>query len=538
MPISQEFKSEFENSSKQLSASPYKSLRKSFLELGSLEDKYASLERDKLITESKKEQISIDQSIQSTAASIRNFWNNEAVSINLNIVESETSHKDEERVAMLREMRLKHTISTATTDEIDREAFFIETNGRRIHADAKRTDDWDSTIEWLEKVVENRRAAGQAIADRMQLNSPYDGLLAVSSPGFNSDYIMQYFSQLMPALNEIYTAATNKQSSQTDPATLSGPFKAEEQMTLNRAVIGSMGFDFSRGDIYATPYEAVETGTPDNTGALIKYPVEDNFLISLKSAIHEAWHCIYTQNLPEKYRYTPLGDDLGAIKQESQALLGEMIIGRSPEFFKFVANKAEEIFGQKIDPDNLYKLKTRVEKSLDRKTADEITYHMHIALRTELGAQLMNREIEVYDLPEAWNSACEKYLGIKPKNNSEGILQDVHWFVGKFGNFPSYSIGHAIAAQECYSIRSMHPDIKENIANGDFGEIISWTRDNIHSKGRLFDIQELIEISTGEPLNPQYQISHLQERYIEEKPAPKPDIPKKITELCPNRHDI
>jgi carboxypeptidase Taq len=291
-------------------------------------------------------------------------------------------------------------------------------------------------------------------------------------------------------------------------------------MWLNKSLLKVMGFDFTRGGLYETGHNPVEGGTPDDTRLVIKLSDAGNFLDSMKSALHEGGHGIYIQGLPrETWRYQPVGQDLGAAMQESQALLIEMILGRTKEFFRYLAPRVEGLFQKFGDPamtaENLYRLKIHVKPGVDRKSADEVTYFFHIRMRMKLEKDLIAGRLQVKDLPEAWNAGMKEHLGVEPQSYAQGCLQDVHWFVGKFGYFPSYTIGHMAAAQIHDKMKKDVQNIPELLAAGDFLPIQQWLADKIYAQGRLMRMDDLLESVTGARLTPGPLISHLQDRYLE-----------------------
>ena len=310
-----------------------------------------------------------------------------------------------------------------------------------------------------------------------------------------------------------------RQSQEDEPMALTGPFSSTLQLWLNKSMLKVIGFDFERGGLYETGHNPVEGGTPDDTRLVIKTSDRKDFLESLKSTLHEGGHGLYIQGLPRtQWRYQPVGQDLGAAVHESQALLVEMILGRMPEFFEYLSPRVEGLFQQfgdvPMSAGNLYRLKTRVKPGIDRKHADEITYFFHIDLRTSLERDLINGKLKVKDLPEAWNEGLKNRLGVKPKTYAEGCLQDVHWFVGKFGYFPSYSMGHAMAAQIHARMKKDIQDIPGQIRQGQFGDVQRWLHKNIHEKGRLRRTDQLLEDVTGSALASHALIHHLEDRYL------------------------
>jgi carboxypeptidase Taq len=253
---------------------------------------------------------------------------------------------------------------------------------------------------------------------------------------------------------------------------------------------------------------------------VIKTAKISTFLDSLKSALHEGGHGIYIQGLPrEQWRYQPVGQDMGAMVHESQALLIEMILGRTQEFFDFLAPRAEGVFQRFNDPaltsHNIWRLKNHVQKSADRKSADEVTYFLHIHMRTELERQLIKGDLKVKDLPDAWAAKTKELFNAKPEDNAHGCLQDVHWFVGKFGYFPSYAMGHMFAAQLNETLETKIPHMRGNLRNGDFSTVHEWLKDNIHAKGRLQKTDDLVKEVTGKPLSYDALVNHIKRRYLD-----------------------
>jgi carboxypeptidase Taq len=204
--------------------------------------------------------------------------------------------------------------------------------------------------------------------------------------------------------------------------------------------------------------------------------------------------------------------------EESQSLLIEMIICRSRAFVRYLRPLLEKHFGvsgPEWDVENVYAHLTRVKRSLIRVDADELTYPVHVMLRYELEKQMLTGELAVKDLPAAWNAGMEQRLGIRPSNDLEGCLQDIHWAVGSFGYFPSYALGAVIAAQLYESLRSDVPDLDEQIARGEFGGLFGWLRTHVHGLGAKITVNELIKSATGKPLSAASFVRYVESKYLE-----------------------
>lgn len=425
--------------------------------------------------------------------------------------------------ANLREMEASYRhVANVPADLMEKKAR-LAYEGRRKHRDVLKFDDWEEAKPFLEDMVDLQRriAESKILKDNDHATDPlYQSLMREYMPGARLADIDLIFDRMEDKLKELLPWILDEQAKRKEPIPLTGPFPAAQQLWLNRSLLKVMGFDFNRGGLYETGHNPVEGGTPDDTRLVIKTSDSTNFLDSMKSALHEGGHGIYIQGLPRDiWRYQPVGQDLGAAMQESQALLIEMILGRTKEFYRYLAPRVEGLFQKFGDPamtaENLYRLKTRVKPSVDRKSADEVTYFFHVRLRMRLERDMIAGRLAVKDLPEAWRAGMKELLGVEPQTYAQGCLQDVHWFVGKFGYFPSYTIGHMIAAQIHDKMKRDIQNIPELMAAGDFLPVQQWLADKVYRNGRLRRTDDLLEHVTGSGLTPGPLISHLQERYLE-----------------------
>lgn len=391
--------------------------------------------------------------------------------------------------------------------------------GRRFHSQALRQKDWATAQHHLQHVVDIERRILEARAKALGFSSLYEAALDVYAPGFTLAEIENWFSFLETALKNLLPKVQEKQNAEEPPIPLTGPFPADAQMWVNRELLKLIGFDFNCGGLYETGHNPVEGGTPDDTRLVIKNVDENDFMDSMKSALHEGGHGIYIQGLPrQKWRYQPVAQDLGATIHESQALIIEMVISRTPGFFNYLSPRLEGLFqgmyDKSLSAENLHKIKTRISVSADRKKADEISYFFHILLRFRIEKDLIEGRAKVFDLPEIWAQEMQRALGITPERVEDGPLQDVHWFVGKFGYFPSYALGHMIAAQFFNVMKSQMPNLGDDILQGDFSRISAWLKKNIHSRGRLMSPKDLVKQACGADVNPQALLDHLTNRYL------------------------
>ncbi len=391
--------------------------------------------------------------------------------------------------------------------------------GRRVHREVLNDGDWPKAREFLSRVIDLNKQIVEARCRATGQNSLYQGLIDQYMPGTSVADIDGWFATLEKKLTPMVPKILERQASGSEPLPIKDFYPDKAQMWLNRALLEALGFDFQRGGLYETGHNPVEGGTPEDTRLVIKCVDTMDFTDSMRSTLHEGGHGLYIQGLPRKtWRYQPVGQDLGAAMQESQALLIDMIISRTHAFYDFLSPRVQGLFHGLQNPvltaDNIYALRTRVKRTANRRHADEITYFFHVLLRYRLEKDLVEGTLKIADLPEAWNAGMEELLGIKPESNEQGCLQDVHWFVGKFGYFPSYTLGHMIAAQLHDSLCKAVPDMDKQVAQGQFGEIVTWLRENIYSKGRLLSWDKCLEQATGKALDPAFLISHFERRYL------------------------
>jgi carboxypeptidase Taq len=239
--------------------------------------------------------------------------------------------------------------------------------------------------------------------------------------------------------------------------------------------------------------------------------------------LHETGHALYKRNLPARWRLQPVGAARGMAIHESQSLLVEMQVCRSLAFMQFAAPVLREVFGGDgpgWEAEALYRRATRVRRGLIRVDADEVTYPAHVILRYRLERAMLAGDLAVRDLPAAWAESMRDLLGIVPDNDRDGCLQDIHWFDGSWGYFPTYTLGAMIAAQLFETARAALGGLEAAIASGRFGPLLAWLRDKVHSQGSLMSTAELVENATGRPLGTQSFERHLRARYLDGRNEP------------------
>ena len=428
--------------------------------------------------------------------------------------EAGASQMDDWPLANLREMRRQRDHAIATPPSLISRLAKATARAEVFWVEAKKANDFKLLAPHLEEVVHLVRDKAALLGQARAL-APYDALVDEFTPGISTADIDTIFKALSRRLPSLINQAIEVQAAHT-PTPLSGKFSVARQRSLALDVLKALGFPFDRGRLDESEHPFTE-GVPGDIRVTTRFDLSDPFS-GLLGAVHETGHAMYDLGLPLKWRDQPVGRDRGLALEESQSLLFEMNLCRSRPFVKYLRPLLEkylQVSGPEWQEDNLYRLLIRVRRSCIRMDADELTYPVHIMLRYELEKKILEGSLPVADLPEAWNANLEQRLSIRPANDVEGCLQDIHWAVGHFGYFPSYALGAVIAGQLNEAMRSAHPALDEEIAAGQFGGVMDWLRDNVHGIGARLPVQELIKQATGKPLTAAAYLRYLESKYLE-----------------------
>jgi carboxypeptidase Taq len=303
-----------------------------------------------------------------------------------------------------------------------------------------------------------------------------------------------------------------------DDGCLRGAFKEAEQHGFGVAVAKRLGYDFERGRIDKTHHPfCIPLGTGD-VRITTRFD-EGDVGQALFSTIHEAGHAMYEQGVARALAGTPLGHGTSAGVHESQSRLWENVVGRGRGFWQHFYPALQDAFPatfRNVEPDTFYRAINKVERSLIRTDADEVTYNLHVMMRFDLELDLLEGRLAVKDLPEAWRARITADLGITPPDDRNGCMQDVHWYNGLIGGgFQGYTIGNILSAQFYAAAVKAHPEIPDEIASGAFGTLHRWLVDHIYAHGRKFDPDDLVKRATGEPMTIAPYVAYLRGKYGE-----------------------
>jgi carboxypeptidase Taq len=414
------------------------------------------------------------------------------------------------QAANLREMRRSHAHATALPPELVAAQARATARAEMLWREARAAADFALLRPALKEVLELAREEAAAKAAALGL-PPYDALLDGYEPGLTSQAINALLDPLAELLPDFIEQVLSRQR---DPLPIAGPFPAAGQKALGERLMARLGFDFDHGRLDESLHPFCG-GVPDDVRMTARYD-ESDAASGLMAVLHETGHALYNAGLPKAWRGQPVGRPLGMVAHESQSLLLEMQVCRSRAFLGYLAPLLAETFGvaPALTADNLYRRAIRVERSLIRVDADEVTYPLHVALRYRLEKALLAGDLPLADLPGAWNEGLRALLGISPPDDRLGCLQDIHWPAGAYAYFPCYTLGALMAAQLFEALRADEPEIEEQIGRGEFGPLLAWLRANIHEQGSLLDTQALLTRVSGRPLDPQPFLDHLRRRYL------------------------
>jgi len=416
--------------------------------------------------------------------------------------------------ANLREMRNLYLHANATPTELVEKIVIARSESATTWKEARPANDFKRLAPKLETLFDLQREVANIKAEALGV-TPYEALLDQYDPGRRENQVDALFDDLADFLPGFIQEVMDKQAA--GPAILQpeGPFPVADQEKLSRAVLEVLDFPFDRGrlDTAAHPF----SGGAEGDNRITTRYAEDDFTKSLMAVIHETGHALYEDGRPEQWRGQPVGESRGMTLHESQSLLLEMQAARSEEFIQFLSPRVKEILGGSgpaWEPDNLLRVYRRVEPGLIRVYADEVTYPLHVILRYKLEKAIIANDIKVGDLPTAWNEMMQSYLGITPHDDTDGVMQDVHWPEGLLGYFPTYSLGALAAAQIFSTATAAVPEILPALGRGDCKPLYGWLNEHIRSQGCLYTPDELIEHATGTPLGTEAYKASVRQRYL------------------------
>ena len=395
--------------------------------------------------------------------------------------------------------------------ELRAEMARAESAGEQAWVEAKRASDYSILLPHLERNVELTKRYADCYDGFPGFSHPYDPLLDEYEPEMSTEEMQRVLGELRDGLVPLVAGAGDGATAED---VFRGSFGEEAQRELVAEMVGEMPFPEGSWRMDPTDHPFCITIGRGDVRLTTRYD-EDNLGMALFSAMHEAGHGLYEAQQDPALARTPLEKPRSLGLHESQSRLWENWVARGRPYLSHLLPKLRSRFPagfDEVDADSLYRSANRVERSLIRIEADEVTYNLHILIRFELELEIFTGRLSLADLPEAWNARYSDYLGLEVPDDAHGVLQDVHWSGGAFGYFPTYSLGNVIAGQLWEAARGAVPGLEERIAAGDLAPLGAWLRENVHRHGRRLSPAQILERAGCGELSVKPLLDHLEAR--------------------------
>ena len=418
---------------------------------------------------------------------------------------------DESRAAMVRNLRRDRDRAVKVPAQLIRRLAIAQARGSTAWRVARAEADFELFRPALEEVIAVKREEAAAIAVD---GERYDALLDVYEPGMR-------VTTLEPLLGGLRDELTALIARIGDAPPLPAPpfqgriFADADQWDLTMRMVADLGFDLTAGRQDRSAHPFTSTMALRDVRLTTRIDERDPF-DAIFSSLHEAGHGLYEQGFDPAYEDTPLAAAPSFGIHESQSRLWENVVGRSREFWRHYEPVMHEMFPAAMagaTAEDLFREANRVQPSLIRVEADEVTYNLHILVRFQLELGVLREELEAADLPAAWNELYQRLLGIRPQNDAVGVMQDIHWSQGDFGYFPSYTLGNLYSAMLWRSYAGGNPQAGEQIGRGEFAPLLEWLRERVHRRGAIEDADVIIGRATGAELSAQPFVDYLWAKY-------------------------
>jgi carboxypeptidase Taq len=375
---------------------------------------------------------------------------------------------------------------------------------------ARPANDFKSVQALLEKTLDLSRELANFFPGYEHIADP---LIDMSDEGMKASSIRELFSQLRAELVPLAQAITAQPAA--DDSCLKQPYTEAEIVGFCTEVIKKFGYDFNRGRLDPTHHPFMTKFSHGDVRITSRYP-KNEIGDPLFSIFHETGHALYEQGINAAYEGTPLNGGTSSGVHESQSRLWENIVGRSREFWECHYSALQAAMPQfaNVPLDTFYRAINKVERTLIRTEADEVTYNLHVMLRFDFELQLLEGKLAIKDLPEAWHERFKADFGVTAPDDRDGVLQDVHWYGGLIGGaFQGYTIGNVLSGLFYAKALEAHPEIPSEIGHGKFDTLHSWLTDNIYQYGAKYQPDELVQRVTDSPMRIEPYITYLRTKY-------------------------
>ncbi len=381
-----------------------------------------------------------------------------------------------------------------------------------VWTQARPADDFAAVRPYLEKTLDLSRQYANFFPGYEHIADP---LIDSGDEGMKASTLQALFGklreQLVPLVRDIAARPP------IDDSCLYLHYPAAAQLAFSADVARRFGYDFTRGRQDESPHPFTTNFSVHDVRITTR--VEENDVTeSLFGFLHEGGHALYEQGIDPELDSTPLAGGTSSGVHESQSRLWENVVGRSRSFWAFFYPRLQEIFAQlqPVPLETFYAAINKVQPSLIRTEADEVTYNLHVMIRFELEMELLEGKLAVRDLPETWRERYQQYLGVSSSDDRNGVLQDVHWYSGAIGGgFQGYTLGNVLSAQFFEAALHAHPEIDAEMREGRFETLLHWLQHNIYRHGRKYTTDELVERVTGGPIRIEPYMRYLRDKYGE-----------------------
>jgi carboxypeptidase Taq len=417
---------------------------------------------------------------------------------------------DEVKQASVRVLRRDYDKATKVPQALVRELAETEARAYQTWTKARPASDFKMLEPELAKVVSLKKQQADAIGWE---DERYDALLDEFEPTMKAREVESMFHELETSLRPIVDVILDAAGER--PAFLGKSYDAAKQEEFCQWLVKELGFDTESGRLDTSPHPftmPVGAGDVRQTTRADR----DDLMMSIYAALHETGHALYEQHIPADYLGLPVGQVPSLGFHESQSRLWENQVGRSRPFTEFMLPRLRDVFPSEldgIDEATFYRGANHPERTLIRVTADEVTYNLHVALRFELELAMFRDELDVTDLPEAWNAAMEKWVGITPPDDADGVLQDMHWSIGALGYFPTYTLGTLYSAALFDKATSDVTGSDDELKQGKTGRLLAWLEEKIYKQAYLHPAKDLAQMILGEPISAGPFIDYLKKKY-------------------------
>jgi carboxypeptidase Taq len=382
--------------------------------------------------------------------------------------------------------------------------------------EAKERSDYAAYLPYLERNVELKRRYAECFEGFDGFEHVYDPLLDDFEPGMTTAEVGTVLEELRDGIRPLMADIATRGDA-VDDACLHGHFPIDDQAELAREVVDALPLQEGAWRLDPTVHPFATAISPSDIRITTRYD-ESYIGTSLWAVIHEAGHGLYENGVARELERSPLCSPVSLGFHESQSRMWENWVGRGRPYLERIHPRLRERFPEQfgdVDAETLYRAANKVEPSLIRMEADQVTYNLHVVMRFELELEIFEGRLELTDLPEAWNTRMAEYLGVEVPDDARGVLQDVHWAGGTFGYFPTYSLGNVIAAQIWDTARTALPDLDGQIRDGELVPLRDWLRERLYRHGGKFMPKEMIERVVGGPIDVSPYLRQLRERAVE-----------------------